>query len=195
MTEQEIRALFADPVFKECFGNLLATKSKSSSELPTTTNLAGTSLPIIQNGILKQADFNAVFQAAINGYTAQVNDLISSWQDVDVAQLVTVFGEAIAQLFKENAAFVALLQGDARISKLKVDVVDYENEKINGIPKILVGAGAPNANVIPDNWVDEIAWSGFPLASGQEYYDRTNNHWYKAKMSLSGSVNDWVALF
>jgi hypothetical protein len=27
------------------------------------------------------------------------------------------------------------------------------------------------------------------------YYDSANNHWYKAKLVLTGSVSDWVPLF
>lgn len=54
---------------------------------------------------------------------------------------------------------------------IAVSVDSEDGYKQMGVPMILYGSGAPNANVRPTNLPDNIPWDGYPYFIGQQYID------------------------
>lgn len=101
-------------------------------------------------------------------------------------------------LTKERVAAEGLDTLDRRVATLEDIIANgFTYLKVNGRIDLrireglyLVGAGTPSSSVIPDGWIDEWGdWQGIPLYRGQEYYDSTNEVWYKAINNTA--VTDW----
>lgn len=101
---------------------------------------------------------------------------------------------------KEEIAAEALDNLDRRLQAIEDMVANgFPQLKVNGrfdgrIRKgsiMLKAAGAPSADVAPDDWDSETYgdWSGIPLFEGQAYLDTTNKVWYKA--TGISAVTDW----
>lgn len=114
------------------------------------------------------------------------------------SQMVAV-SEAIGMLFYELETLKKNLQGEnCQRVDLTLGTMDAVTYKRMGFPTEIQGAGVPSAGVTPDDWdtlCPGVTWTGVPLVPGMFYFDTTNKHWYKAKLTLTGSVNDWIALF
>lgn len=132
-------------------------------------------------------------------YSQNVADALSQIAKVRLDSVLRVIAEAIAALRKENEQLKALLQGEdnATLPKVKAQVVEFEEQKTYGVPRILVSstAGAPSAANVPDNWDEEAGgvWYGCPRFVGQQYIDKTSKKVYEA-LTLTDSTADWVAL-
>lgn len=75
LTTAEIQALLANSTFMDGVLNLMKNNSQAPTELPKITNLSGTSLPIVKDGVLSQADYDSTFQKtldALNGTSANI---------------------------------------------------------------------------------------------------------------------------
>ena len=106
-----------------------------------------------------------------------------------------VVSEALNSHEAALQALTGILNGKIRIPVISVERIDQTGESYyNGMPRLLIGAGTPNVSVRPDNFPDTMAWTGVPMFPCQEYYDKTNAKYYKAKPTLSGAVSDWIAL-
>lgn len=131
-------------------------------------------------------------------YAQGIPDNIRALVSARMSAQLQVVAEAITTLHYENQTLRSLIdsENEQRIS-LALEKLDANELRRMGFPMEIVGAGAPNASIIPDDWdklCPNVAWKGYPYASGMYYYDRTNNHYYKAKPTLSGAVSDWVLL-
>lgn len=76
LTQEDIQQLLNDTGFKDGIAALLTSKSKRQSQLETVTNLSGTSLPIIKDGKMVKADYDATFQQTLNQYRRAHEELV-----------------------------------------------------------------------------------------------------------------------
>lgn len=94
-----------------------------------------------------------------------------------MAQTNNVIAEAITVLYYElNALIEKISDGSLHLKVASIDAVDYGSM---GTPIMTEGDGAP---------------SFVPTIPGQGYFNKTQNKWYKAKMTLTNSIGDWIAL-
>lgn len=111
---------------------------------------------------------------------------------------MSIVAQAFAELYAELDSLKRALAGEGGgLHGITVPVVDAREYRYFGIPDALEGAGAPSASVVPVNWsklCPGVVWTGIPLAPKMLYFDNVNNKWYRAKMSLTGAVSDWVLL-
>lgn len=146
------------------------------------------------------AIIGATGQAYTTFYYAQgIPDNLRAIASAKMQAQLMVVAEALGVLFYDGETMRRNLQGEngQRIN-LVLGEVDATGLRRMGFPMEVEGAGTPSADVVPSGWeklCPGVAWTGVPFAPGMMYYDSTNNHWYKAKLSLTGSVSDWVPLF
>ena len=122
-------------------------------------------------------------------YVQNIPDALSQIAQVKLDSSLRVIAEALLRLYYENKGLKAMLNDPTH----RINAEEYYSM---GYPMMLSAAGAPNASVVPNEW-DEATmgvWTGVPMVPGQEYFDTTNNKWYKAKKILSGATADWLLL-
>lgn len=78
LTTAEIQALLANSTFMDGVLNLMKNNSQSPTELPKITNLSGTSLPIVKDGVLSQADYDSTFQKTLDALNGTSADIVST---------------------------------------------------------------------------------------------------------------------
>lgn len=123
------------------------------------------------------------------------NRVIKAYIDAADEVINTVVSEALNSHEAALQALTGILNGKIRIPVISIERIDQTGESYyNGMPRLLIGAGAPDVSVRPDNFPDTMAWTGVPMFPSQEYYDKTNAKFYKAKPTLSSAVSDWIAL-
>ena len=122
-------------------------------------------------------------------YVQNIPDALSQIAQVKLDSSLRVIAEALLELYNENNGLKAMLNDPTR----RVNAEEYYSM---GYPMMLSAAGAPNASVVPNEWNTETmgVWTGVPMVPGQEYFDTTNNKWYKAKKNLNGATADWLLL-
>lgn len=81
LTTAEIQALLANSTFMDGVLNLMKNNSQSPTELPKITNLSGTSLPIVKNGVLSQADYDSTFQKTLDALNGTSANIVSTGMD------------------------------------------------------------------------------------------------------------------
>lgn len=128
------------------------------------------------------------------GYSQNIADALSQIAKFKLGDMAAVIAEALASHQAALTTIVKMLSGEIYIPNVKVQTLETLDETSYNVPKVLIGAGAPNANSIPENFPSTMAWTGVPLFPAQEYFDKTNNKWYKAKAILNNAVSDWLLL-
>lgn len=100
---------------------------------------------------------------------------------------------AIAEAMDDLAARVeALESGREHIGNATAGTLDAEELTKNNMPLVLLGHGAPAANVIPVNLPDGMPWDGIPAFAGQKYVnlDAASGGLYYA--IGANAISDWI---
>ena len=104
---------------------------------------------------------------------------------------------ALAIIINQQNARIEALENALRFGLKKLIVDDLEirckfNQFVSEGNSYLRGAGAPSADITPENWnEDEYGpWTGVPQYIGQRYLNTSTNKWYTAKGNAA--VSDWV---
>lgn len=130
-------------------------------------------------------------------YACNIADWLAEFAKHNDLMNNRVIAQAIAELYDKAEALRRIAFGAQESPKLRAKVIDAELYRNYGFPMAIEGAGAPSAAIVPKDWdklCPGIVWLGIPLAPAMEYFDNVNNKWYKAKMTLTGAVSDWIAL-
>lgn len=104
---------------------------------------------------------------------------------------------ALAIILNSQNSRIEALENALRhgLKSLIVDELEIRhkfNQFVSVGNSYLRGAGAPSADVVPENWnEDEYGpWTGVPQFVGQRYLNTSTNKWYTAKGN--SAVSDWV---
>lgn len=100
---------------------------------------------------------------------------------------------ALAEAMDDLAARVeALESGREHIGNATAGTLDAEELTKNNMPLVLLGHGAPAANVIPVNLPDGMPWDGIPAFAGQKYVnlDAASGGLYYA-IGVN-AISDWI---
>lgn len=100
---------------------------------------------------------------------------------------------ALAEALDDLAARVeALESGREHIGNATAGTLDAEELTKNNMPLVLLGHGAPAANVIPVNLPDGMPWDGIPAFAGQKYVnlDAASGGLYYA-IGVN-AISDWI---
>ncbi len=130
-------------------------------------------------------------------YAQGIPDNVRALVSARLSGQMGVVAQAFAELYGEVASLKEALQGGGGIPRLSAPSFDSGEYRSNGIPMAVEGAGAPSSSVVPKDWeklCPGVVWTGIPLTPGMMYFDNAGNKWYKAKMTLAGTVSDWVLL-
>lgn len=117
-----------------------------------------------------------------------VNSMVAKEGD-EMAALAIIINRQNARI---EALENALMYG---LKKLVVDNLEVRckfNQFVSEGNSYLRGAGAPSADIEPENWSeDEFGpWTGIPQYIGQRYLNTSSGKWYTAKGNAA--VADWV---
>ena len=107
----------------------------------------------------------------------------------EMAALAIIINQQNARI---EALENALMYG---LKKLVVDNLEVRckfNQFVSEGNSYLRGAGAPSADIEPENWSEDEygPWTGVPQYIGQRYLNTLTNKWYTAKGNAA--VSDWV---
>lgn len=155
-----------------------------------------TSLDVEDWGLIALLDASGEAYTTI-AYAQGIPDNVRALVSARLSGQMGIVAQAFAELYGEVSSLKEALQGGGGIHRLSAPSFDSGEYRSNGIPMVVEGAGAPSSSVVPKDWerlCPGVVWTGIPLTPGMMYLDNAGNKWYKAKMTLTGAVADWVLL-